>query len=405
MGNISDTNKAVNRPNYLPSNTIPDPKASNIDSQRTNAANNIAANERQNAAKRPETRPLSTEDLGLILTNLGKENSPENKQLLMLMIEHGVETSQQAFEHLEQLLKGRKSGNTKESAVIAHSKNLKYPKATEAISNYLSNKLNYAKIAQETHDKMRQFQSVLNDFSKNLDSALLTGLGGIISEFISEHKKQEKNKKEFNLKALLTHQSDSVKDINYLLSFLKGLEQKLEQSTNIMQKGLSALVKDLSAEVSLLQDSLISQLILSKNPNNIQVAEDFFHYFMIPNPLLQNQKDMQLLISKDSRNKKRINPEKTKIVLKFETNDLGDLTVVIEIDEKKLHYRFYSNEELTQKFIVDYTPDLRKSMEALNYDIIGITNNKKTSNTIPILEKLLFPKFDLNDITRISTEA
>jgi hypothetical protein len=84
---------------------------------------------------------------------------------------------------------------------------------------------------------------------------------------------------------------------------------------------------------------------------------------------------------------------------------LGDLTVVIEIDEKKLHYRFYSNEELTQKFIVDYTPDLRKSMEALNYDIIGITNNKKTSNTIPILEKLLFPKFDLNDITRISTEA
>ena len=398
MGHISDAKGPSQRPqNYTPSTV----------SKNESAASSAATSKAQDSAANSELskdihRKLETADLNAILVKLGKENSPENLQLLMLMIEHGVETSEQAFEQLEQLIKGKKQGNIKESGVIAHSKGLKgNNKAIDLISNYLSHNLNYSKLMEQTNQKMKHFQAVLNNYSKHLDSTLLGGLSSIIGEFISDYKKNEKAKKEFDVKALLSKRSDSIQDVKYLLNFLNGLEQKLDQSKNLMQKGLSQVLKELSSDISKLQDALISQLILSKNPANIQVTEEYFHHWLIPNPLLQSKKDIELLISKDSRNKKRINPDKTKLVMKFETNDLGDMTVIIEINEKKLHYKFYSSEDLTHKFIVDYTPDLKKTMEDLNYEIVGINNNKKAPN----IEKLLFPTFDLNDITRISTEV
>ena len=47
----------------------------------------------------------------------------------------------------------------------------------------------------------------------------------------------------------------------------------------------------------------------------------------------------------------------------METNDLGMLTIIIEIKIKNC--KVYSEKELTQKFVVDYSSDLKSSM--VNY--------------------------------------
>ena len=105
---------------------------------------------------------------------------------------------------------------------------------------------------------------------------------------------------------------------------------------------------------------------------NNHIAEQFFSLLDGANPLVNNKKDMELLISKDEKNKKRINPDKVKIVIKCDTNELGQLTIMIEIDEKKVFYKFYSNKQLTKEFVLNETKTLKKSMESLNYELAGV---------------------------------
>ena len=64
-------------------------------------------------------------------------------------------------------------------------------------------------------------------------------------------------------------------------------------------------------------------------------------------------------------------------------------------------YKIYTSNELTQKFVIDETPELKQSMEELSYDVTSIQALKKVIN----IEKLLLPTFNLNSIKRISTEA
>ena len=61
--------------------------------------------------------------------------------------------------------------------------------------------------------------------------------------------------------------------------------------------------------------------------------------------------------------------------------------------------KVYCDKELT-KYVADYTPELRKSMAAISYDLLSVKTYKRFH-----LEKLLFPKFDLNSIQRINTEV
>ena len=99
--------------------------------------------------------------------------------------------------------------------------------------------------------------------------------------------------------------------------------------------------------------------------------------------------DVELMISKDPINKKKINPDNTTIVIKCETNDLGTLTIIIELKGKKMAYKIYSDKELTQKFVLDYSPELKTSMEKMSYEVTSVRSLKKFIN----IEKLLMPTF------------
>ena len=200
---------------------------------------------------------------------------------------------------------------------------------------------------------------------------------------------------------MLSKQSGVMQDTKFLQEFLGSIEKRFLRSKNIMNKEFGKLIGNLNKEISDFHDGLLTQLVLSKNPMNNHIAEQFFHYWMVPNPLVNNKKDMELLISKDEKNKKRINPDKVKIVIKCDTNELGQLTIMIEIDEKKVFYKFYSNKQLTKEFVLNETQTLKKSMESLNYELAGVQAYAKKMD----IKKLLVPVFDLDNMTRISTEA
>jgi len=353
--------------------------------------------------KTPEyVRILNSQDISQALLNLQKAVTPENKQILTTMLLYGVEASPEAFDLIEQAVKGSKRGNKLEASVVAYSKGLDgNAKAVDLISKFLSHNVQLSGSLSKLSQGLQGLKNGLPGFSAFLDPSLIAGVAGFLDDFLKDTKAMKKHADNLDIKGLINKQSDLVQDLRYLQDFLKGINKKLSSSNNLIADNLKKIIKSVEKDSSALHDVLLTQLILSKSPSNQQIAEEFFHYWMIPNPMAKALKDIEVMVSKDPKNKKKINPNNTTIVIKCETSDLGDLTIIIEINDKKMAYKIYSSNELTQKFVLDEVPELKKSMEELNYEVTQVQSLKKIIN----IEKLLLPTFNLNNMKRISTEV
>ena len=106
----------------------------------------------------------------------------------------------------------------------------------------------------------------------------------------------------FDLKALFSKESTMVQDLKYLQEFIKGLQKNLTSKNSLLAEDLQKLLSRVLSDSESLHDVLLTQLVLSKNPQNTQIADNFFHYWMIPNPFVQGVRDIDLLISKDPSN-------------------------------------------------------------------------------------------------------
>tara|TARA_B100000427_G_scaffold23784_1_gene17694 strand:- start:1569 stop:2759 length:1191 start_codon:yes stop_codon:yes gene_type:complete len=396
MQNISSSGD-INRPQQTSDSALPK------SIQQVDKGGGQSKSVDQPATKTPEyVRSLNSQDISQALLNLQKAVTPENKQILTTMLLYGVETSPEAFDLVEQAVKGSKKGNKLEASVIAYSKGLNAnSKAVDLISKFLSHNMQFSRGLASLSSGLNQLKNGLSGFNAFLDPSLVAGVAGFLDDFIEDTKGLKKHADNLDIKGLFSKQTDLIQDLRYLKDFFKGIEKKLSSSNNLIADNLKEVIKKVEKQATEFHDVLLTQLILSKSPGNQQIAEEFFHYWMIPNPMATKAKDIQIMVSKDPKNKKKINPYKTKIVMKCETSDLGDLTIIIEIDDKKMAYKIYTSSELTKKFVIDEAPELKKSMEAMNYEVTTIQALKKVIN----IEKLLLPTVNLNTIKRISTEV
>ena len=346
-------------------------------------------------------RPLNNQDLNKMLISMQKPTTPENMHILMTMLSHGVEASAEAFDVIEQFSKNKKKGNKLEASIISYAKGLgANPKAVNLISEFLSRNMQLSADLLKFLQRMEKFNDSLANYRSVLNPELFAGISLIVSDFLKEIRDFKKRADKFDVKALLAKESTMVQDLKYLQEFIKGLQHNLSSKNMLLAEDLQKLLSRVLADSESLHDVLITQLVLSKNPQNTQIADNFFHYWMIPNPFVHGARVIDLLISKDPSNLKNINPDKTKLVLKCETESLGTMTIVVDISDQKMTNKVYCDKELTQKYVADYTPELRKSMAAISYDLLSVKTYKRFH-----LEKLLFPKFDLNSIQRINTEV
>ena len=396
-------------------NNIPGrvPDSSQIQNQKGQAAAEgiAAANETeviskdQKDVKKAEIRrTINNEDIMSHLLALKKPVTAENKRILMTMLQYGIEASEDSFESIQNLIKNREQNNLIESSIIAHSKGLSgNTKSINLIAQYLSHNVELTDSFLKAQKSLRSFYVMIDKFKTNEPLKLFTSLSAILADLLQEFKKFEKMRKNRKVPDLINKSSEFLQEIKFFQEFLTGLESRIGKmkdtpaSINLVSKH----IKNNKETLGEFFDNLVLQLVLSTPPKNNQLAEEYFNYWLLPNPFVQGKKDIELLISKDTKNKKKIDPEKNTIIIKCDTSDLGNLTVVIEVNEKKLFYKFYSNQSDTKSFIVDNTADFKKSVEQLNYEVVGI----QTLSKFKPLQNLLLPVFNLDQITRISTEA
>ncbi len=385
---------------------IPQQKIQPSSSENIAAANEVEtiSKDQQTEKKSDIRRTINNEDIMSHLLALKKPVTAENKRILMTMLQYGIEASTTSFESIQNLIKNNDQKNLIESSIIAHSKGLaNNTKSINLISQYLSHNVDLNNAFLKAQKNLTSFYALLNKIQSDNPLKLFSSLSSIMSNFIDEFKLFEKYKKSNKVSYIVNKSNDFLQEIKFFQEFLSGLESRINklQDAPSSMTAVKEQIEQNRASLAQFFDHLLLQLVLSMPPKNNQLAEEYFNYWLIPNPFVQGKRDIELLISKDKKNNKKINPNKTTIVIKCDTSDLGDLTISIEVDDKKLFYKFYSSKDITQKFIVENTAEFKKSVEALNYDVVGL----QTLTKIKSLQKLLLPVFNLDQITRISTEA
>lgn len=389
-------------------------QVSSAKSQPQQAASIAEAAQAQQAAQAakeqapppPETRSMSISDLVQYLIQAKIPNTEENKFMASLMMQHGVELSPDNFNSLFKLTKGDKNANTLESAVINLTKGLDTPKGVDILGNFLKDNPQLQAQMVQANKSLAELQKSLNSTQKLLDPSLMAGLISLLSDMDEEFKKLLKNAQEGSKAALPELKRGSfMKDLSLLSQFLNGVEQKLAENNQLNSpegKDLQQKLASLKTGLNGLTENLISQVILSKESNrNISSVNDKYLYWQLPNPFDKNGQ-LELGIKRDTAKEKgEIDPSKTRILLKVNTPELGEITIIIDVLGQKIWYIFNTENEEVNSFIKKMHSDLLKQMEALNYRVSGFQAIKKKID----LKKIIVPTFSLDNLVRISTEV
>lgn len=385
--------------------------SSATDSQTINKTQKVDQAEVKKDSTQPqsikqESRPLGQEDLRKQLLNIQRPLTDDNLQVVSTMLQYGVEANTENFDLIHQLIKGRKKqGSVIESAVIAQSKGLsKSNKSMDVMLNFLNNQSHFSAQVKDVQLKLNQFQRLLQSSQHLFDSGLFTGLSSIVNELSDELKKlNKKSDSELNLPQF--KRGELSQTLKLLFDFLGGIDKKLDPKLQEKARGVLALkgsIANLKGSLGGVLDELLLQFILSKDPVNKHSGSDRYAYFQLPNPMAQQERNIDLLIRREqNRNEKAINPQQTRVVLKFETPELGEVTVIIDIKDKKISYMFQTDSGETKQYVAQMQKDLTERMKGLDYDVVGYRTQKKK---MPI-KSIVLPTFNLDTITRIITEA
>ncbi len=357
------------------------------------------------AYKVPErSSPLTERDLMDVLFKLQKAPNAENKQVLASMIQHGIAATAQAMDDIETLMKGQKDGNVLESAVVSYSKGLKNSKTVNLLSSFFANDIQMSDRFSKLQQSLSQFSNFLSAHQGLMDSGLHTGVASIIQQLSEDLKRLTKKSDTAELPFL--NRGQSLKDLKAFSDFLGGLDYRLSKSksnladVSAFRSGLAQLKRAVGSSI----DALASQLVLSKNSEFLSQLSDIFAFWQVPNPMAAARKSIDVLMKKKKHSKETvIDPENTRIVLRFETPELGEVAVIIDLDKNKMSYVFETSSGETKQFVTEMSADLKDRMDTLNYDLVSLKTVVKEQKID--LKEYLLPTFDLDKLHRIITEA
>ncbi len=337
---------------------------------------------------------LTPKDVYQQLANIGVSVNNDSREIALLMTAHGIEISEESFGLINKLLKGKKSKAAKESAILLVSKGL--GEATDDVS-ILQNMLNKNSKISESLKNLAQLQgkmmSLLNSTIK--DHPGLHSFAALFDDFNEQLKKTKKITTGNNL---LVNQSDLVDDAMAIQSFLKGLGQKFNLNSKLLEKYL--------AELGKLNQNLLGQIILSQDSVKQPIGLlETFHYFQIPNPL-SAQAVIEMLLRKqtrsrqESKSKNKDATEQEKIIISMETETMGTITVIVVVMGFKVWCTVYSDKENAVSHVNSFRNELSNNLKKYQYNLEDFKTARKKIN----IQKFIAPSQDISQVKRIQTE-
>jgi len=349
-------------------------------------------------------RKITNRDVVNQLLLLGIKTSDENRSLAMKMLLNGVELSKENFQKLLGLMRGIDNNNfTQQAAIMALKKGITNSTAVSQLAGFLKDNPQLANQLSNILNSLNSFNVLLNTQQQILSptftaqlAAILTQLEGSLAGLPNDIKRNmTKGGGLFSKSELLTN-------LRAAKSLLQGTASQIiaedKPGSNIFLASLANLSKNMKS----LMDNIMVQAILSKSPEKEDAAiPDQYAYWQIPNKLANPPKNIDLLVKKEKKKKGKINPRKTKLIIKTETTTLGEIAVELEIDGENIDIRFNANKEKTKEFILKNNKDLIERLGKHNYQAKTFRVVRRNLD----IKKFLMPTLELDDLTRIQTEA
>jgi len=351
------------------------------------------ASQAQAAAPTTQIKHLSVKDILQQLANIKAPVNDHNQELALLMAAHGIEISEESFGLINKLLKGKKSKEAKESAVLLVSKGL--ADATDDVG-ILSNVLGKKSTMSDALNQLSQMQSkmmgMLNNAIKDHP-----GLHAFISVFDEFNDQLKKLKHVHQSNRWLVNPEQMLGDSLMLASFLKGLGQ----TVGVHQKMLDAYLKALGQ----FNDHLMGQLVLSQDSIKQPLGLlESFHYFQIPNPL-SAQAVIEMLLRKQSNTQKNdkkesVQNEQEKIIINMDTESMGTLTIIVVVMGFKVWCTIHSDQEHAVSHANAFRNELADNLKKYQYNLEEFKSSRKKIN----IQKFIAPSQDISEVKRIQTE-
>lgn len=346
------------------------------------------------------SRPMSETDIVDLLFKLQQPPTSDNKKSVATLLKYGLPVSSENFDSLAQLVKGKTPSNSTESAVISLLKGVAdVPKSVDILSSFLSNPAQVGKLMDQVQQSMQKLQTQLILQRATMEPPLYMGIQSVIANLDDQLKKLMHKTQDNELSLTQLNRKGVFQDFKLFADFLGGLDSKLS-AEDVNNAQLKQSIQRLKENMTQMLDNIASQAILSKESKTTKSGQDLFAYWQVPNPFSTAPKTIELLIKKDPQKKGGLNPGKTRIVLKFNTDDLGDMAVTVDIENQKVWYLFHTDRVEVKGLILKLTPELKDRMEALNYTLAGVQAIEKKLD----IKQLLLPTLNLDNLSRVSTE-
>ncbi|QZY56617.1 hypothetical protein [Crassaminicella profunda] len=296
-----------------------------------------------------------------------KENessNPENAKKLATKDSNLLEMKKNIIEKVhEELFNGK----------IAHSKNINvhnmnFEKIIFLLKNNL--KLNISNVTNINN-------LLLNDFTITKQMDELVGALYKNEETISLGKSLENIFS--NIKNMILEKKFEPVEI------MKEIHIKLELAKQSIENISSKDKGDILNNITNLKNSL----------EFVDKLNQFQTYFQIPIFLDDEKKNLDLYISKNHKNKKKINPKDVKILVALDTKTMEKIQVLIEIKDKNITCNFKVKTDEIKKKLLAFENDLKETLKLLEFK--GITTKYVVSN---IEKNIIDEDFNKKEMTK-----
>lgn len=337
----------------------------------------------------------SVQQLVNVLLSLGIQPRQENVQLATLMVQHGIELTAENFTFVKQaamMAGGVDALSNQLASMVAISRGVAdNPVALNALCQFLAKNPQIANQLMNLQQVLANLTTAFNQLT-NLPPALQGQLAALSQSIGGLDQKIARGE---------IGRGELAKDARALKALLNGMEGMINKAQNQPggQAAARALAQANQQTEEMLQNVLASS-IFSQPKVNTDTSQPNIYYAQMPNLSGQTPAQAEILIKREDRGKKKINPRKTVLILGLDALVLGKLAIEIGVDEKKLDFKFTTALEEANSMIRGNFTDLRERLEKKGYEsqrLRVVTEPPKTD-----FRQYLLPVINLEDLRRVS---
>jgi len=350
-------------------------------------------------ARQQVARQFNITDLRELLISQGITDTEANEKLATLMLRYGVEVSKNNFSRLLTMMGADPSQTMQEASILLLMKGIDSPVAAKTLSRFLAENPQLAAQLLSLKGNISDLLAALTMGGGILDEKLLTQLTAMLAQF-SEELDNVPGKYKFSGKGSMGR-AELAGDLRALKALLDGVTDKQSLPDTAEGQLIQSNIQATSNKLDQMVQGLISQAMLSKQSSKADVN---YAYYQIPNAMVKPPTTVDLIVKRsDAEGGKKIDPKDTQIIMSFDTENLGRITVKMVIKDKNVEFLFNTQNDDIKSVIAGNSKGLASALSEKDFNASKVQVNVNPS--MCAIKPFLIPFLGIEDLMKIDVSA